>query len=253
MSLEKLITISSDDKDADSNSNSDFYVSLKEKFYTQQIQRILIKEATVPNCFYNLSDGVNNGKQNNVLNYFDINNPLTFTIAPAQYNIDQYITALIAGFLSNGVIVVITQDDLTQKLVFTFTNDTTLDAKSSMAPVLGMTNSFTCLAGVPTSPQFPPDLSGINAVNIHSTALGEAHGIDSNTGLISLVERVSLHDIPYGSFGYKMNNDSELATIFYEQPRNLNRIDIRLRDTQGAILNIGTKKFTLVIKCYFAT
>ena len=252
MSLEKLITISSDDKDADSNSNSDFFVSLKEKFYTQQIQRIMVKECTIPNCFYNLSDGVNNGKQNNVLNYFDINNPLTFTIAPAQYNIDQYITALIAGFLSNGIIVVITQDDLTQKLVFTFTNDTTLDGKSPMAPVLGMTNSFTCLAGVPTSPQFPPDLSGINAVNIHSTALGEAHGIDSNTGLISLVERVSLHDIPYGSFGYKQNNDSDLATIFYEQPRNLNRIDIRLRDTQGAILNIGTKKFTLVIKCYFA-
>lgn len=252
MSLEKLITISSDDKDADSNSNSDFFVSLKEKFYTQQIQRIMIKEATVPNCFYNLSDGVNNGKQNNVLNYFDINNPLTFTIAPAQYNIDQYITALIAGFLSNGVIVLITQDDLTQKLVFTFTNDTTLDAKSSMASVLGMTNSFTCLAGVPTSPQFPPDLSGINAVNIHSTAIGEAHGIDSNTGLISLVERVSLHDIPYGSFGYKQNNDSDLATIYFEQPRNLNRIDIRLRDTQGKILNIGTKKMTLVLKVYFA-
>jgi hypothetical protein len=252
MSLEKLITISSDDKDADSNSNSDFYVSLKEKFYTQQIQRIMIKEATVPNCFYNLSDGVNNGKQNNVLNYFDINNPLTFTIAPAQYNIDQYITALIAGFLSNGVIVLITQDDLTQKLVFTFTNDTTLDAKSLMAPVIGMTNSFTCLAGVPTSPQFPPDLSGINAVNIHSTAIGEAHGIDANTGLISLVERVSLHDIPFGSFGYKQNNDSDLATIYFEQPRNLNRIDIRLRDTQGKILNIGTKKMSLVVKVYFA-
>jgi len=252
MSLEKLITISSDDKDADSNSNSDFFVSLKERFYTQQIQRIMVKEATVPNCFYNLSDGVNNGKQNNVLNYFDINNPLTFTIAPAQYNIDQYITALIAGFLSNGIIVVITQDDLTQKLVFTFTNDTTLDAKSSMAPVLGMTNSFTCLAGVPTSPQFPPDLSGVNAVNIHSTAIGESHGIDANTGLISLVERVSLHDIPYGSFGYKQNNDSDLATIYFEQPRNLNRIDIRLRDTQGSILNVGTKKMTLVLKVYFA-
>ena len=73
MSLEKLITISSDDKDADSNSNSDFFVSLKEKFYTQQIQRIMVKECTIPNCFYNLSNGVNNGKQNNVLNYFDIN------------------------------------------------------------------------------------------------------------------------------------------------------------------------------------
>lgn len=252
MSLEKLITISSDDKDADSNSNSDFFVSLKERFYTQQIQRIMVKECTVPNCFYNLSDGVNNGKQNNVLNFYNINVPEVFTIAPAQYNIDQFITALINGFTSLGIGVLITQDDLTQKLVFTFINDTTLDGKSSMAPVLGMSNSFTCLAGIPTSPQFPPDLSGINAVNIHSTAIGEAHGIDANTGLISLVERVSLHDIPYGSFGYKQNNDSDLATIYFEQPRNLNRIDIRLRDTQGKILNIGTKKMTMVIKVYFA-
>jgi hypothetical protein len=251
MSLEKLITISSDDKDADSNSNSDFFVSLKERFYTQQIQRIMIKEITVPNCFYNLSDGVNNGKQNNVLDFFIIA-PLSFIITPAQYNIDQFITALIAGFLSVGIVVLITQDDLTQKLIFTFTNDTTLFVSSLMAPVLGLTANLVCPAGVPTSPQFPPDLSGINAVNIHSSALAEGHGIDSNTGLISLVERVSLHDIPFGSFGYKMNNDSDLATIFYEQPRNLNRIDIRLRDTQGSILNIGTKKFTMVIKCYFA-
>jgi hypothetical protein len=252
MSLEKLITISSHDKDADSNSNSDFFISLKERFYTQQIQRILIKEATIPNCFYNLSDGVNNGKQNNVLNFYVFEMAQVFTITPSQYNIDQFITALTAGFTTLGVGVIITQDELTQKLVFTFINDVTLDAKSLIAPVIGMTNSFTCLAGIPTSPQFPPDLSGINAVNIHSSALGESHGIDANTGLISLVERVSLHDIPYGSFGYKMNNDSELATIFYEQPRNLNRIDIRLRDTQGSLLNIGTKKMTLVIKVYFA-
>ena len=252
MSLEKLITISSDDKDADSNSNSDFFVSLKERFYTQQIQRIMIKEATVPNCFYNLSDGVNNGKQNNVLDYNDSKNAQTFTITPAQYNIDQFILALVAGFASNTDVVVITQDDLTQKLIFNFTQTTTLFVSSLMAPVLGITANLVCPAGVPTSPQFPPDLSGINAVNIHSSALAEAHGIDSNTGLISLVERVSLHDIPFGSFGYKMNNDSDLATIFYEQPRNLNRIDIRLRDTRGAILNIGTKKFTMVVKCYFA-
>ena len=252
MSLEKLITISSDDKDVDSNSNSDFYVSLKEKFYTQQIQRIMIKEATCPNCFYNLSDGVNNGKQNNVLDYNDSKNAQSFTITPAQYNIDQFILALVAGFASNTDVVVITQDDLTQKLIFTFTQTTTLFVSSLMAPVLGITANLIFPAGVPTSPQFPPDLSGINAVNIHSTALGEAHGIDANTGLISLVERVSLHDIPYGSFGYKQNNDSELATIFYEQPRNLNRIDIRLRDTQGKILNIGTKKMSLVIKVYFA-
>ena len=71
MSLEKLITISSDDKDSDSVSNSNFWVTLKENYYTQNITRILIKEATVPNCFYNISDGTNNGKQNDILYYID--------------------------------------------------------------------------------------------------------------------------------------------------------------------------------------
>jgi hypothetical protein len=255
MSLEKLITISSDDKDPESKSNSDFFVSLKEKFYTQQIQRIMVKEATVPNCFYNISNGINNGKQNNTLNYkaIDMGLSATITMPEGQYNIDQFMATLIALFAAQGRVVVITQDDITQKLIFNFVIQTTIhESPSTMAPVIGITSDLTCLAGVNTFSMFSPDLSGINEVNIHSSAIAEAHGIDSNTGLISLVERVSLHDIPYGSFGYKQNNDNELATIFYEQPRNLNRLDIRLRDGQGALLNIGTKKMSLVLKVFFA-
>ena len=252
MSLEKLITISSDDKDADSNSNSDFFVSLKERFYTQQIQRILIKEATIPNCFYNISDGTNNGKQNDILNYIDTKVNKSVFVVPGQYNIDQFMTSLTNQFLASGTVVVITQDPLTQTILFNFTTAVTLLYNSPMAPVIGLTQDLPCIINTTTHSWFPPDLSGVNAVNIHSTAIGEGHGIDANTGLISLVERVSLHDIPYGSFGYKQNNDSELATIYFEQPRNLNRIDIRLRDTQGSILNIGTKKMSIVLKVYFA-
>ena len=252
MSLEKLVTISSDDKEPDSVSNSNFQVTLKESYYTQNISRILIKEATVPNCFYNLSNGSGNGKQNNVLNYNDSKNSQTFSITPAQYNVDQFITALTAGFLSNGDVVVITQDDLTQKLIFNFVNQTTLFVSSLIAPVLGLTENLICLAGIPTLSQFTPDLSGINAVNIHSAILAESNGIDGNSGLINLLERVSLHDIPFGSFGYKQNSDSDLAMVSYAQPKNLQRIDIRLRDTQGNILDIGTKKMSIVIKVYFA-
>lgn len=252
MSLEKLITISSDDKDADSNSNSDFFVSLKEKFYTQQISRILIKEITVPNCFYNISDGTNNGKQNDILYYTENKANKNVYLPPGQYNIDQFMTTLTGQFLASGTVVIITQDPIMQTLMFNFPTAVILLYNSSMAPVIGLTQDLPCVLNVPTASWFPPDLSGVNAVNIHSTAIGEGHGIDANTGLISLVERVSLHDIPYGSFGYKQNNDSELATIYFEQPRNLNRIDIRLRDTQGSILNIGTKKMSIVLKVYFA-
>lgn len=253
MSLEKLITISSDDKDPDSVSNSNFWVSLKETYYTQNIIRILIKEATVPNCFYNLSNGLNNGKQNNVLNYVDENKiNKSFEITPGQYNIDQFIAALIAGFNSNGDALTITQDELTQKLIFTFPFYKNIFSSSSISPVLGITDDLKCQPGVPTYSYFPPDLSGINAVNIHSSIMAEGNGVDGNFGIINLLERVSLHDIPFGSFGYKQNNDSDLATISYAQPKNLNRIDIRLRDTQGNVLNIGTKKMSIVIKCYFA-
>jgi hypothetical protein len=252
MSLEKLVTISSDDKDSDSVSNSNFWISLKENYYTQNISRILIKEATVPNCFYNLSNGVGNGKQNNTLGYFDGPVQQSFEIKQGQYNVDQFITALIAGFLSNGTNVAIVQDELTQKLIFTFDNLITIFADSFMAPVLGINSNLSCQPATQTYSQYPPDLSGINAVNIHSSILAESNGIDGNSGLINLLERVSLHDIPYGSFGYKQNNDNDLAMVSYAQPKNLQRIDIRLRDTQGNILDIGTKKMSIVIKVYFS-
>lgn len=253
MSLEKLVTISSDDKDPDSVSNSNFQVTLKESYYTQNINRILVKECTVPNCFYNLSDGTNNGKQNNQMSYSYLNFTNSFAVPPGQYNIDQFMSALVFEFLATGHVVVITQDELTQKLIFNFPAETiTIFSNSSIAPVLGLTENLICPLGVPTSPQFTPDLSGINAVNVHSAVLGESNGIDGNSGLINLLERVSLHDIPFGSFGYKQNNDNDLAMVSYAQPKNLQRIDIRLRDTQGNILNIGTKKMSIILKVYFA-
>ena len=253
MSLEKLVTISSDDKDPDSVSNSNFQVTLKESYYTQNINRILVKECTVPNCFYNLSDGTNNGKQNNQMSYSYLNFTNSFAVPPGQYNIDQFMSALVFEFLATGHIVVITQDELTQKLIFNFPAETiTIFSNSSIAPVLGVTENLICPLGGPTSPQFTPDLSGINAVNVHSAVLGESNGIDGNSGLINLLERVSLHDIPFGSFGYKQNNDNDLAMVSYSQPKNLQRIDIRLRDTQGNILNIGTKKMSIILKVYFA-
>ena len=53
MSLEKLVVLSSDDKDSGSNSNSDFVVSLKEEYYTQNVLKVYVKDIVVPNVFPN--------------------------------------------------------------------------------------------------------------------------------------------------------------------------------------------------------
>jgi hypothetical protein len=54
MSLEKILVISSEDQDSFSTSNSDFTVTLKENYLTQNINRVLVKEITVPNVFPNV-------------------------------------------------------------------------------------------------------------------------------------------------------------------------------------------------------
>ena len=121
-----------------------------------------------------------------------------------------------------------------------------------MAPVLGFSTN---LSYIPTTLAIrmtdPPDLSGINSVYIHSEALSDGSGIDASKGIINLVESVSMATTAYGTFAYKQNMDAEFSTINYTMPRNLNVIDIRLRDREGNLLNIGTKRLTLMVKMYY--
>jgi len=262
-SREKYVVISSDDKDPDSISNSNFRVTLRERYATQSIDRIIVREVIVPNAFYNISDGdpvKGNGPANNILliESSETKNQISVSIPAGQYNILQLISIL-QGSINTEIApliasVVITRDDITNLLSFNFTTTGifTFLSTSPMAPVLGFISSVSYL---PTTTVIrmpdPPDLSGINSVYIHSEALSDGSGIDASKGIINLVESVSMATTAYGTFAFKQNSDTELCTINYTMPRNLNVIDIRLRDREGNLLNIGTKRLTLMVKMYY--
>ena len=97
-SREKRVVISSDDKDNGSISNSNFKVTLKERYATQSVDRISIAEIIVPNCFYNISDGDSkkgNGPANNQLIFgSSATGNLTINLSAGQYNILQLINFL---------------------------------------------------------------------------------------------------------------------------------------------------------------
>lgn len=262
-SREKYTVISSDDKDPDSISNSNFRVTLRERYATQSIDRIIIKEVIVPNAFYNISDGDSvkgNGPANNILliESSETKTQISVSIPAGQYNILQLMATLQSAINTQiatlTASVVITRDDITNLLSFTFTTTGvfTFLGISSMAPVLGFKSniSYTPTTLTITMPD-PPDLSGINSVYIHSEALSDGSGIDASKGIINLVESVSMATTAYGTFAYKQNSDTELCTINYTMPKNLNVIDIRLRDREGNLLNIGTKRLTLMVKMYY--
>jgi hypothetical protein len=262
-SREKYVVISSDDKDPGSISNSNFKVTLKERYASQSIDRIIIKEVIVPNAFYNISDGdpiKGNGPINNILliESSETKTQISVSVPAGQYNILQLIATLQSAINTQiaplTASVVITRDDITNLLLFTFTTTDifTFLSISPMAQVLGFSSN---ISYIPTTQAIrmpdPPDLSGINSVYIHSEALSDGSGIDASKGIINLVESVSMATTAYGTFSYKQNSDTELCTINYTMPRNLNVIDIRLRDREGNLLNIGTKRLTLMVKMYY--
>lgn len=259
MSLEKIVIINSANKDSVLMSNSDFTVTLLEKFYTQNVVGVVISDCIIPNCFYNIRDGTsgaNSGIVNNVLTLSENGGPnLLVTLPGGQYNTTTLIAALtplINAVLTVGNTVTIVQDPITQLLTFTFTTlpvQIISNTKVSLATVLGFFSSST--SSLVDTAQFLPDLSGLNNVFIYSEEVADVNGIDGMTGLQPNLELVSFTNVPFGAFAYKQNNDTNLAKILFDQPRNLNRISITLKDAYGNTLNIGTKNLTIVFKVLF--
>lgn len=268
MSLEKLVVISSDDKDSISNSNSDFVVTLKEKYYTQNILKVMIKDIVVPNAFPNIRGEEFGSSQNNI---FYLRDELGNLTPPIEIPQGQYVISTLGTPPPNDLLTVlqdainavspptqvitITIDPITQKINFTTTGlqinfvDSSL---STLNDVLGITGPLSSTS-LSLNSQGLPDLSGYPMVYIHSKRLAEANGIDGDFGLISVAEGVSLVDAPFGSYAYRQNNDDELSTVLYDAPRNLNRIQITLRDVKGNKLDIGTFQMTIIFKVILAS
>ena len=263
-SLEKLLVISSEDKDDPNSSNSDFNVTLKESYYTQNVLRVLVKEITVPNVFPNIRGSDYGSSQNNILN-FNEPAPLQVILPEGQYLINSsnplldFTSILETAMTSISVATIsVSYNELTNKIVFEVANDgspnITIPASTPMAKVLGITSDLTIPAtATPTSPSGLVDLSGYQNVYIHSKEIADTHGIDGDSGLIALVDDISLTNAPFGSYAYKGENDDELASIVYEDVRNLSRLRIVLRDNLGNKLPIGTHTMNVILKIYLAS
>ena len=250
--LPKLLVINSKDKDVGSNSNSDFTIQTQEKYLLQGISRIVIVEATVPNLFANIND------DNNILDFKEAGGPLLQAFIPVgQYNVTQLITALeseIQTLASVGNVPTITLNPITNKLIINMSaTGLVIFGDSTIAEVIGLIPGQDLLnVGLQTSLSRIVNLSGLPVVYIHSRALSSSYGIDAGKGLTNLVVSVPLNDAPYGSYATLLPKDLSVSEIVYDSTRNITNIDIRLRDSQGKLLDIDNMHITLVVKLYFS-
>jgi hypothetical protein len=182
----------------------------------------------------------------------------TVTIPPGQYNVDQLITELktqIELKLTVGTTVAITKSATLYNLTFTFAGANNqvifFYDTSTISNIIGLTETNTASNVIIMSN--PYNLRPLDFVQVHSPQLAEMHGLDGGAnGYIGLLETVSLASTGFGGIAYRQNNDDELASVIYEQPRNLSRVSIILRDEQGNRLTLPSNAYiTIIIKIFF--
>ena len=250
--LPKLLVINSKDKDVSSISNSNFEIQAQEKYLLQGISRIVIVEATVPNLFANIND------DNNILDFKEAGGPLLQAFLPVgQYNVTQLISALeseIESLVTVGNVPTITLDPITNKLIINMSvTGLIILGNSTIAEVIGLIPGQDAVnVGLQTLLPRIVNLSGLPVVYIHSKALSSSYGIDAGKGLTNLVVPVPLNEASYGSYATLLPKDLAVSEIVYDSPRNITTLDIRLRDSQGKLLDIDNMHITLVVKIYFS-
>ncbi|GAF73757.1 unnamed protein product, partial [marine sediment metagenome] len=247
-------------------SNSDFIINLRETYYSQNVNRVLVKEATVPNVFPNIRGADYGSSQNNILKIAEAfeetvvlgEGQYAITTAAAPYNfltaLENAINAQIVGPIALSYNTLSGKIEFTNNggvdLIIIVTSETT---NSPLAAVIGVTEDLTIPStGTPVSAQVLPDLSGFQNVYLHSKEIADSAAVDGDFGLISVITPISLSEAPYNSYAYRKNDDDELSLIAYEQPRNLRRIRIKLKDDKGNTLPVGVHNINLVLKAYLS-
>lgn len=258
MSKEKILVINSLDREA-GGTNADFTCFFNSDSSTQGVLKVLVKDVFIPHLFYNIEAGINDR-----LDFKQFDTVLQVIIPEGQYNISilkSTLKTLIDAVLTNSAVVSVTELDPTYKLNFSFSGGTGSynlvnfiapdGTNSTLAPLIGLTGALLQASNITMQEIF--NLSGIQYVQVHSPQIAEIHGLDSGSNsYISLLETVSMTDTGFGSTAHRQNNDDELSEILYEQPRNLSRVSIVLRDQTGRKLTLpDNHNCSVLLKIYF--
>jgi len=248
----KLLQISSRDRDlAASASTSDFIVTLNNSEGLQACKSVVVKAITLPNVFYNISSLDGNDK----FTYAIAGVPTTITIPEGQYTITTLLSALEASASAIGLNA--TFDGLNYKVSFTTTTAIEfldLSQGNGMAEVLGIeinggsggdVLSFAATGIV--------SLEGVRNVYVESSILGESNLIRSNNTTSSMLAVVPI-TVPFGATEHYISQHSEIDDVDAVSKRygkNIQKIDIKLRDHDGHVLSLAGHHVTLIIKIYY--
>lgn len=239
----KLIKISSDDATSGDLING-FRVDLNEQADLHRIKACNVVSCVFSNTHYNINSS------NNVFVYLLAGVETTATFPVGQYTISTLIDEF--GIQAPALTVVIGETSF--KLTFTaadFQLFSIVDKPTStLSPFLGVTESSAVNVSTFTL-QSVPELNGLDILVINSSKLAQANCVTSNNEQLDIFTIIPVTTAFGNNMVYHSGLTSEAdSTILFDQPRNLQHVDIRLSNEKGKPVYLQGS-FNLYLKFYF--
>jgi hypothetical protein len=246
-----LVTLSSDDaKEVDATyGNGKFKCNLMNtnRGGTHAI-KIVPNLVMVPNVFNNVYTGMNQLDM-----YFAYSPIESITVPYGFYTRDEFVdmyNSLGGGF----IIMSVTVDGYIQLLATLPGDDSQLFMVPAMANMLGFTDrtlfpfngthvdvGILIVNGSTVVANTRPHMGTTPVVYVTTRQFGINRMIASNNRDYNVIATVSMHDVPYGSYGVFRGVDVFMDDIEFRSPRSLDQVDVELLDSNYNTLTIDPR------------
>lgn len=232
--------------------SNNFSVSLGSSTQLADINRIAIKQISIPNTQYNIKSS---GPHANNVFSFDNGAPQSITIPAGFYDIASIAAAIMADPVAVADGLAIAFNTVTKHFDFTSTNPITyLSAASGniMAPILGITANSAPLV-LSFSAGGLPDLAVHPNIYVASRALSDGSAMISPTlGSIPVCAVVPI-TAPFGGIiNYTVYQEhlDDIHYISYSHGKSLQSIDLQLYDGDAQLIDMQGLDWTFVFRAY---
>ena len=261
MKSTKLVRISSRFRDDEkTQSTTDFTVSFNETNYLQNVVSCQLKNASIPNTYYNINSS------NNKFVCISDNSFKSFLMDEGYYNFEEFKASFILEMSNvgitvndfikkqNGKIQITTNVGINYYKYSESVPITSNNYFNPMADVLGIVDDTGADVLIYTADNLPM-LQGLTAVYIESPELAQNQMIESDKSQFStrhVLDKV-LIDVPFGLIQAHESGDVEDDIVYYNtiSGRNINQISVKITDEGGNVVDLNGQHVELLIRVFF--
>ena len=238
----RIITLNSQDGDKQNGtllSNINFYFSGLLKDDPNLIRAyVTVLNAQIPVSFYIIDE------TDNVLNYTQASVPKSIIIPIGNYNGNQMVTALNAGFTNNGSNVVASLNSQTGILKFIITGGAsfTFLSTSTIKSILGFDSNITSTTLITMTYQL--NLLGKKKLFINSNHLRNNAFSSKSFSCVQTIATIPVDKAPYEMISYISVSDLEKNILFN---KSIDTIDIQIVDEENKYINFRNIDWSVTI------